>query len=238
LRECNTDNKLRAMKEVNERMHEFRHVATLTRLAGLIVIALVLGGCWGSSSGSTGATSSATSTSLTLHGTPPASVAAGSNYSFQPTVSLSIDVVTFKIAQKPAWARFDSSTGALSGTPTKSNIGKTENITIIATNGSSSASIGPFAIVVDAPGGSGSATLSWAAPTENTNGSALTDLAGYHIHYGTSATDLAQEIDVAGATATTYVVSGLAAGTYYFTITAYTAVGTESAYSDLGTKSI
>jgi hypothetical protein len=149
-------------------------------------------------------------------------------------------VVTFKIAQKPAWARFDSSTGALSGTPTKSNIGKTENITIIATNGSSSASIGPFAIVVDAPAGntSGSATLSWAAPTQNTNGSALINLAGYHIHYGTSATDLAQEIDVAGATATTYVVSGLAAGTYYFTITAYTAVGTESAYSDLGNKSI
>jgi hypothetical protein len=216
-------------------MHELTQVATLPRLAGLIVIALVLGGCWGSDSGSS---SAPTSTSLTLQGTPPASVAAGSKYVFQPTVSLSIDVVTFTIAQKPAWARFDSSTGALSGTPTASNIGTTGNITIIASNGSSSATIGPFAIVVDAPGGSGSATLSWAAPTENTNGSALTDLAGYHIYYGTSASDMAQEIDVAGSTATTYVVSGLAAGTYYFTITAYTAMGGESAYSDLGSKSI
>jgi hypothetical protein len=221
-------------------MHKIGQVATLPRMTALIVIALVLGGCWGSGSATNGATTSASPASLTLQGSPPASVAAGSNYSFQPTVSLSIDVVTFKIAQKPKWARFDSSTGALSGTPTKSNIGKTENITIIATNGSSSASIGPFAIAVDAPTGSatGSATLSWAAPTENTNGTALTNLAGYLIHYGTSATDLTQEIDVPDTTSTTYVVSGLAPGTYYFSITAYSFMGSESANSDAASKSI
>jgi hypothetical protein len=223
-------------------MHKIGQVATLPRMTALIVIALVLGGCWDSGSASNGAT---TSGSLTLQGTPPASVAAGSNYSFQPTVSLSIDVVTFKIAQKPAWARFDSSTGALSGTPTKSNIGKTENITIIASNGSSSASIGPFAIAVDAATGSatgssatGSATLTWAAPTENTNGTLITDLAGYHIHYGTSASDLTLEIDVPGTTATTYVVNDLAPGIYYFSITAYSAMGIESGNSDMGNKSI
>jgi hypothetical protein len=219
-------------------MHKIGQVATLPRVTALTIIALVLGGCWGNDSAGNSATSSASTASLSLHGTPPASVAAGSTYSFQPTVSLSIDVVTFTIAQKPAWARFDSSTGALSGTPANSNIGKTENISIIASNGSSSASIGPFAIVVDAPGTSGSVTLTWAAPTINTNGSPLTNLAGYHIHYGTSASDLAQEIDVYDATSTTYVVSGLAAGTYYFTISAYSAMGTESTDSDLGNKSI
>jgi Fibronectin type III domain len=218
-------------------MHKIGQVATLSRVMALTVIALVLGGCWGSDSASNGAT---TSTSLTLQGTPPASVAAGSNYSFQPTVSLSIDVVTFTIAQKPAWARFDSSTGALSGTPSKNNIGTTENITIIASNGSSSASIGPFAIAVDASSGSGtgSVTLTWAAPSENTNGTALTNLAGYLIHYGTTATDLTQEIEVPATTAPTYVVSGLAPGTYYFSITAYTAMGSESADSDVASKAI
>jgi len=32
----------------------------------------------------------------------------------------------------------------------------------------------------------GTALLSWTAPTENSDGSPLTDLAGYKIHYGSS----------------------------------------------------
>jgi hypothetical protein len=33
----------------------------------------------------------------------------------------------------------------------------------------------------------GRATLSWTAPTENTDGTTLANLAGYRIRYGTSA---------------------------------------------------
>ena len=86
--------------------------------------------------------------------------------------------------------------------------------------------------------GPGTVTLSWIAPTGNTNGTPLTDLAGYHIHYGTSQDNLAKVIDLAGTGTTEYEVPGLAPGTYYFAVTAYTAMGTESAQSDIGNKTI
>ena len=86
--------------------------------------------------------------------------------------------------------------------------------------------------------GPGTVTLSWIAPTGNTNGTPLTDLAGYHIHYGTSQDNLTKVIDLAGTGTTEYEVAGLAPGTYYFAVTAYTAMGTESAESDIGNKTI
>jgi hypothetical protein len=79
----------------------------------------------------------------------------------------------------------------------------------------------------------GAATLSWAAPDENTDGSALTNLAGYRIYYGTSADALDQVIDIPSVGITTYVVDDLVAGTYYFSIRAYNAVGAESALSNI-----
>ena len=142
--------------------------------------------------------------------------------------------VTYSIANQPSWATFNASTGELTGTPTVANVGTTSNITITASNGTSSASIGPFSIAVTA----GSASLSWVAPVANTDGSILNDLAGYHIYYGTSATALTNQISVTGGSSTTYVVSGLATGTYYFAVTAYTSAGTESAQSNVGSKTI
>jgi hypothetical protein len=78
----------------------------------------------------------------------------------------------------------------------------------------------------------------WVAPTGNTNGTALTDLAGYHIHYGTNKDNLTQMIDLAGTSTNEYEVSGLAPGTYYFAISAYTSAGAESAESEVGYKTI
>ena len=84
----------------------------------------------------------------------------------------------------------------------------------------------------------GTVTLTWVPPTDNTNGTPVTDLAGYHIHYGTSQDNMTQVIDLAGSSTTEFEVSGLAPGTYYFAISAYTALGTESAESDVGYKTI
>lgn len=84
----------------------------------------------------------------------------------------------------------------------------------------------------------GTVTLSWIPPDENTNGTAITDLAGYHIHYGTTASDLTKVIDLAGAGATTFEVTNLSPGTYYFAISAYTTQGSESAESAVGSKTI
>jgi hypothetical protein len=84
----------------------------------------------------------------------------------------------------------------------------------------------------------GSASLTWTAPTENTDGTPLTDLAGYTIYYGTSPTDLTQTIQLPNPGATSYEVSNLSAGTYYFAVAAYTALGTQSAQSSVVSKAI
>ncbi len=82
----------------------------------------------------------------------------------------------------------------------------------------------------------GSATLRWSAPTQNADGSPVTALAGYHVHYGTSPTST-NTIDIKGAAVTTYTIGNLAPGTYYFSVSAYNAQGAESASSTIESKS-
>jgi hypothetical protein len=114
-------------------------------------------------------------------------------------------------------------------------------VTISVTDGSTTATLAPFSIAVRAPTATtatGSATLSWAAPTQNTDGSALINLAGYAIYYGTSPTSLTKRITVASAATTTYTVANLSPGTYYFGLAAFTSTGVESALSSVGSKTI
>jgi hypothetical protein len=80
--------------------------------------------------------------------------------------------------------------------------------------------------------------LSWAAPTDNTNGSALTNLAGYNIYYGTSASSMATKISITTVGILDYTVSDLAHGTWYFAITAVNTSGQESQLSGTVTVSL
>jgi Fibronectin type III domain len=84
----------------------------------------------------------------------------------------------------------------------------------------------------------GSATLSWTVPTQNTNGTPVSDLAGYHIYYGTTEGAWTSTITVLEATETSYVVSGLAAGTYYFAVVAFNTAGEDSPQSNIASKTI
>ena len=84
---------------------------------------------------------------------------------------------------------------------------------------------------------SGTATLYWTAPTKNSDGSALTDLAGYKVYYGTASGSYSQSIDVGKVT--TYEVTNLPNGfTYYFVVTAYNQAGVESGPSNERKKAI
>jgi hypothetical protein len=83
-----------------------------------------------------------------------------------------------------------------------------------------------------------SATLSWEAPTTNTNGSALTDLAGYRIYYGSSSDELKQSVQITNVGTLTYMINNLAPGTWYFAIMAVTSTGGESALSNVVSKTI
>jgi hypothetical protein len=85
---------------------------------------------------------------------------------------------------------------------------------------------------------SGNATLSWEAPVSNTNGSALTDLAGYRIYYGASADDMKETVQISNVGIQTYVIENLEAGTWYFAVRALSSEGTESPLSDVVSKRI
>ncbi len=66
----------------------------------------------------------------------------------------------------------------------------------------------------------------------------ITGLAGYHIYYGTNKSSLNKTITVTSPTETTYEVSGLAPGTYYFSVVAYNSLGVDSSDSNVATKTI
>lgn len=225
-----------------------RPVKTLFSLSALLIAGLILTGCGGGSVAVTTDTAAVTATPappaaapVALTGTPASSVTVGQTYLFQPTVSQGGGVVTFKIQGQPTWASFDTDTGVLTGKPAATNVGTSGGISITGTNGSSSASIGPFSIVVNAAAaapGAGSATLSWTAPTENTDGTPITGLAGYHIYYGTSEGSMSTTVTVADASEISYVVGGLAPGTYYFAVVAYNSAGADSAQSNIASKTI
>jgi hypothetical protein len=97
----------------------------------------------------------------------------------------------------------------------------------------------PNAAAADAPpsSGTGTATVSWQAPTTTTTGTVLKDLAGYRIYYGLSETDLSQVVD-AGVDLQTYVIENLGRGTWYFAVRAVTELGVESDLSQIVYKTI
>ena len=227
-----------------------RPLKALFSLSVLLIAGVLLTACGNGVGVSSANTATATPAStpapespapVALTGTPAGSVTVGQSYAFQPTVSAGAGAVTFQIQGKPSWAAFNTSTGALTGTPAAANVGTTAGITISATNAGGSSSIGPFAIAVNAAPASpatGSATLTWTVPTENSNGSPLTNLAGYHIYYGTTAGTWTSTITVLDAAETSYVVGGLASGTYYFAIVAFNTAGEDSPQSNVGSKTI
>lgn len=175
----------------------------------------------------------------TITGAPATSVSAGSAYSFTPTANDpdSSDTLGFTIQNCPGWAVFNTSTGRLSGTPDSANAGTYSNIVISVSDGEASVSLPSFAITVS-QNVSGSATLSWTPPTLNTDGSALNNLAGYRVVYGRSSSALDQTVDLPTPGQSRYTLTGLASGTWYFAVRAYTNAGSESDVSNVGTKTI
>jgi hypothetical protein len=74
----------------------------------------------------------------------------------------------------------------------------------------------------------GVATLDWMPPTENSDGSVLTNLAGYTVYYGTSPDSLTQSIKITNPGLAAYTVTNLQSGTWYFAVTSYSSAGVES----------
>jgi hypothetical protein len=169
----------------------------------------------------------------TISGSPAKSVVAGQAYAFEPKATVEAGKkATFSITDKPAWATFSPTTGELSGTPSAGNVGTDSNIIIKVSDGSTAVALPAFAILVTEVG-TKSATLSWKAPTVNSNGSPLTNLAGYRIYFGPSAAKLMHAITINSVGVTTEVVTNLSPGTYYFALMAFNTAGAESKLSNV-----
>lgn len=176
----------------------------------------------------------------TISGSPPTSATVGTAYSFTATASDSDgDTLTYSVANNPAWMSINASTGQLTGTPTAT--GSFANITISVSDGKGgTANLSGFSVAVSAAssgGGTSSVTLNWAAPTTNSDGTALTNLSSYKILYGTDASNLDQSKSIP-STVNSAVIDNLASGTWYFAVVSVNASGTESAPTNVASANI
>jgi hypothetical protein len=167
----------------------------------------------------------------TISGRPITSINVGSVYGFTPTVTNpNGNVLKFSIQNKPVWATFDTASGAPTGTPTAGDAGTYANIIISVTDGQMSASLPAFTVIVQQIS-NGTVTVDWTPPTENTDGTVLTNLGGYKLHYGMTAKNLTQSVQLTNPGLTSYVVSNLSSGTWFFAMSSYTTTGVESSLS-------
>jgi hypothetical protein len=174
----------------------------------------------------------------TISGVAITSLVAGQFYTFTPIAAdADGNALSFAIANKPVWATFSLLTGALSGTPNAAQVGSYNNIVISVSDGAVSVALPAFTINVT-QNATGAATLQWSAPTQNTDGSALTNLAGYRIYYGTNSSSLTQSVTINTVGTTTYVLGNLGSGTWYFGMRAFNSSGAESAMSNIASKTI
>lgn len=193
-------------------------------------------------------------TTLTMSGTPPTSIAVGQRYDFTPTITNPHGTaLTFWASYRPSWATFDTKTGRMTGTPGPGDVGTTPEIKLsisyVVRGVTRWMSLPRFTITVQAapatpdtppttsepelPAGFGNTTLTWLPPTETVSGKALLDLAGYKLLWGTSPGNYTSHLLVSNPGISSWVLEGLAAGTYYFVIVAINKAGEESGFSNM-----
>lgn len=174
----------------------------------------------------------------TISGTPATVAVVGVSWSFLPNASdVDGNVLTFSVVNLPDWAVFETSTGRMTGAPRLGDSAVYEDIVISVSDGDLTASLPAFDINVSQVA-NGSATLSWTAPTLNSDGTPLTDLASYRIYYGFSEGNYPNEINVPNPGITSYVVENLPPATYYFVTTSVNSSGIESAFSNVAMTSV
>lgn len=225
-------------------------------LAGLVALSLSLAACGGGGGSApsanateqtstpatpvstaptgTGSTPGTTNHAPTISGTPVASITSGQAYNFVPSAAdADHDTLQFSISSKPSWATFDTATGRLWGVPTAANAGSYEEIEISVSDGHVVTALPQFAIVVSAAAAAArSVQVSWEPPLTNSDGTALTDLKGYRIVYGTQTGVYTNSVSVNGTGVASYTVENLQSGQkYYFSMVAVNAAGAESDFS-------
>lgn len=217
---------------MNQNMKTFRPAWSLAALACMGLV-----GCFGGDSGSDDAGGNSPPT---ISGTPSTSATVGRQWSFQPSISdPDGDALTVSADNRPPWISLDSSTGRMQGTPQEGDVLTWSGIRLTVTDGMASASLPNFAIVVVPQAAhSGTATLSWSAPTERADGSPIGELAGYEVLYGQVSRSYDTVVELNNPGLTRYMIENLGPGTWYFAVKAVTTDGLESAPSQEVSKTI
>ena len=86
----------------------------------------------------------------------------------------------------------------------------------------------------------GSITVSWVAPAEREDGSALSmaEIAGYYVYYGDSQGSYTHEVEIDGGNTMSVTLNNLSAGTYYIAVTIVDTDGRESLLSQEAVKTV
>jgi hypothetical protein len=172
----------------------------------------------------------------TISGTPPTTVVAGDRYTFTPSASdPDNDSLSFSVSNLPSWASFSTQTGAISGSPTESQVGVYADITISVSDGTETVSLAPFSVEVEtAQAATGSLTISWNAPTTRMDGSplSLSEIDGYCIFLGDSPSNLTMRVDLNEGSVTSHTLNNLPVGSYFVAVSVYDTDGQASEYSN------
>ncbi|KVX02525.1 Ig-like domain-containing protein [Shewanella frigidimarina] len=103
------------------------------------------------STASNSVTPQVTNSAPVISGSPTTTVAQNSSYSFAPTANdVDGNTLSFSVSNKPAWAIFSTTTGALTGTPVEADVGVTSGIIISVSDGTLTAALPAFSITVTA----------------------------------------------------------------------------------------
>ena len=217
----------------------------LRNAVNLSIISVVLSGCldqgesdagFVNKSAPTGDSAPTGNNAPAISGNPMTAIDIGGTYSFTPSASdPDGDELTFSIKNRPSWAEFDKGTGTLAGQPALGSVGTYASIVISVSDGKDKAALPKFAISVDQVG-TVSTTLSWTPPTQNEDGSALMDLAGYKIYWGKTPGQYTHSVKLDNPGMSSYVVENLTPGTYEFAATSFNMDGVESDYSNPATR--
>lgn len=205
----------------------------------MLAVSAALAGCSGSSGASSGADAAAPP------GEPPANSPAdppsgrdpGDDPNAEPEVSLTAndpvvaagDTVTLTWSSRNATAC--TASGGWSGARATSGSAVVGPLAQSTTFSLSCSGTGGNALAMLAVDVFGNVTLQWDPPTENVDGSPLTDLASYRIYYGEFSGTYTSEIAVEDPADTEHELL-LPSGSYYFAMTALDTDGNESGYSN------
>lgn len=160
--------------------------------------------------------------------------AASPIYSQVPTVTFGLETTTNNgqtVTPRLTWSTTPAATSCTASGATDWSGAKAATGTALLASVTSSKT---YALACNWPGVSVVA-LTWVAPLTNTDGTALTDLSGYRIQYGTSATDLATSV-YQQTLVTSWSSPPLAPGIWYFGVRAFNTLGLESALSPIANK--